>query len=113
MELEAARELQSSLDSLGKKLTDGAVVVHSTLSESTPAEALVQEAIGADLLVVGSRGRGGLRSVLLGSVSRMVVYNAQCPVAVIRAAEARHVRHREGFRHESSTRQLAVRVDVG
>jgi nucleotide-binding universal stress UspA family protein len=113
LELEAARELQSSLDSLGKKLTDGAVVLHSTLSENTPAEALVQEAIGADLIVVGSRGRGGLRSVLLGSVSHMVVYNAQCPVAVIRVAEAPHVHHREGSRHESSTRQLAVRVDVG
>ena len=113
LEIEAASELQSSLDALGKKLTDGAVVVHSKLVEHTPADALVQEAIGADLIVVGSRGRGGLRSVLLGSVSRMVVYNAQCPVAVIRAAEARHVHHRGGSRQESLTRQLAVRVDVG
>ncbi len=113
LELEAERELQSSVDLLGKRLADGAVVVHSTLCENTPAEALVQAGIGADLIVVGSRGRGRLRSVLLGSVSRTVVYNALCPVAVIRIAGARQLHNHERFRHESSVSQVAVAANMG
>ncbi len=85
MEFAAVKVLQSSLDSLGRRLTDGSVVVHSTLCEKDPAEALLKEAVGVDLLVVGSRGRGGLRSLVLGSVSRTVLHNAVSPVAVVRA----------------------------
>jgi nucleotide-binding universal stress UspA family protein len=46
--------------------------------------AIAQVAEGAGLLVVGSRGRGGFRSLLLGSVSRQLLSSAPCPVAVIR-----------------------------
>ena len=86
MEFAAAKVLQSSLDSLGSRLTDGLVVIHSTLCEQTPAEALLKEAEVADILVVGSRGRGGLRSLVLGSVSRAVLHHAVGPVSVVRAA---------------------------
>jgi nucleotide-binding universal stress UspA family protein len=48
------------------------------------ARALLETAIGADLLVVGSRGRGGLRGLLLGSVSQQCVQHAPCPVIVVR-----------------------------
>ncbi|PVZ06265.1 universal stress protein [Actinomycetospora cinnamomea] len=52
---------------------------------------LEQEARGAELLVVGHRGRGALRSTLLGSVGLSVVLRAPCPVTVVpaprRAAE--------------------------
>ncbi len=113
LELEAAKELQSSIDSLRKRVTDGEVAVHPTLCENTPAEALLQEGIGADLIVVGSRGRGGLRSVLLGSVSRTVVYGALCPVAVIRTAGARHLHDHDRFRHESPASQLADAANMG
>ncbi|WP_435202807.1 universal stress protein [Janibacter sp. GS2] len=47
------------------------------------ADVLVEVAHGADLLVVGSRGRGGFRGMLLGSVSQRVLGRAACPVGVI------------------------------
>ncbi|MBB5782609.1 universal stress protein [Nonomuraea jabiensis] len=50
-----------------------------------PVEALTDASGRADLLVVGSHGRGALGSMLLGSVSRGVLHHAHCPVAVVRA----------------------------
>jgi nucleotide-binding universal stress UspA family protein len=49
-----------------------------------PAQALVLAAENADLLVVGSRGRAGFASLLLGSVSLSVLHHAKCPVAIVR-----------------------------
>ncbi|GAB2953313.1 universal stress protein [Nonomuraea fastidiosa] len=49
-----------------------------------PATALVRAAETADLVVVGSRGRGGFASALLGSISHAVLHHATCPVAVVR-----------------------------
>jgi nucleotide-binding universal stress UspA family protein len=54
------------------------------VSEGSPGEVLVAAAEGADLVVVGSRGRGGLRSALLGSVSSHVAQHAACPVVIVR-----------------------------
>lgn len=49
-----------------------------------PASALIDEAQDADLLVVGSRGLGGFRGMLLGSVSGHCVHHAPCPVVTVR-----------------------------
>jgi len=42
------------------------------------------EEIGAGLVVLGSRGRGGIRRALMGSVSDSVVHHSHCPVLVVR-----------------------------
>jgi len=52
-----------------------------------PADALLQAAADADMIVVGSRGAGGFKRLLLGSVSSQVTHHAQCPVVVIPAAD--------------------------
>jgi nucleotide-binding universal stress UspA family protein len=61
-------------------LTDFVVV-----RDRLPARALLDATAGADLLVVGSRGSGRLARLLLGSVSRVCVHGASCPVVVVQA----------------------------
>ncbi|MFE9423886.1 universal stress protein [Kitasatospora sp. NPDC006697] len=62
-----------------------AVKVAEVVLPGPPAAALLRQAEGAELLVVGSRGLGGFAGVLLGSVSRHVVEHAPCPAVVVRA----------------------------
>jgi nucleotide-binding universal stress UspA family protein len=64
----------------------GGSVAQTHLRAGKPAEEIVAlgEELGAGLIVVGSRGRGGLRRALIGSVSDSVVRHAHCPVLVVR-----------------------------
>jgi hypothetical protein len=50
----------------------------------SPADELLRESAGADLVVIGARGMGGFKGLLLGSVSRAVLHGAAAPVAVVR-----------------------------
>lgn len=67
--------------------------IRTTLLFGRPASAIVDEAgrTGADLVVVGSRGRGPIATALLGSVSAEVLDHAPCPVLVARTATLRRV----------------------
>ncbi len=52
--------------------------------EGHPAVVLLEEAKNADMIVLGSHGRGEFASLLLGSVAQQVIHHAACPVVVVR-----------------------------
>ncbi|MBM7863740.1 universal stress protein [Lentzea nigeriaca] len=60
------------------------VRVEAHVVHGSPAQRLVEHSEGASLLVVGSRGRGGLRGMMLGSTSQSVLRHARCPVLLVR-----------------------------
>jgi nucleotide-binding universal stress UspA family protein len=67
----------------------GGTVAEEHLIEGPVAPEIVRlaEEIGAGLIVMGSRGLGGVRRALLGSISDSVVRHAHCPVLVVRQEE--------------------------
>lgn len=67
-------------------IDSAAVTVHGIDLEGYPPDALVAhaDAVDARLLVVGTRGRGEIASLLLGSTSHRVVNHAPCDVLVVR-----------------------------
>ena len=71
---------------VGKIRSGGGAVAGEHLLKGRLAPGVVglAEEIGAGLIVMGSRGLGGIRRALLGSVSESVVRHAHCPVMVVR-----------------------------
>ncbi len=68
-------------------MVDPDVEVRPRVVQGRAAQVLVDAAEGADLLVVGCRGHGGLAGALLGSVGQYCVHHAPCPVVVIRGKQ--------------------------
>ncbi|MER7897647.1 universal stress protein [Streptomyces sp. NPDC096046] len=63
------------------------VTVERRLVRSRVRQALIDAGRGAQLVVVGARGRGGFTGLLLGSVSQALLHHAHCPVTVVRGEE--------------------------
>jgi nucleotide-binding universal stress UspA family protein len=60
------------------------VTVRRVVERDQPANVLLEAARGAQLLVVGSRGRGGFTGLTLGSVSQALIHHSPCPVMIAR-----------------------------
>ncbi|GAA4990113.1 hypothetical protein GCM10025734_16780 [Kitasatospora paranensis] len=83
MEAETARERFAG--ELRRVLAEApSVEVRERLVRGNAADVLLAAAEGADLLVVGSRGRGTFARALLGSVSQRCAMHAPCPVVIVR-----------------------------
>jgi nucleotide-binding universal stress UspA family protein len=81
----SAREL---LDGALESTADpgAGVDVEHVIVKGHPAQALLQTAADAEMLVVGSHGHGRVTSMVLGSVSQQCLHHAVCPIAVVHAA---------------------------
>ena len=64
------------------------IEVERQVVEGAAAQVLIGASVGADLLVVGSRGHGGFVGLMIGSVSQQCVHHAPCPVVVVRSPKA-------------------------
>jgi nucleotide-binding universal stress UspA family protein len=62
--------------------------IEASTPEEHPVTALLAASEHADLLVVGSRGRGGFARLVLGSVGEQMARNAPCPVTIVRPVQA-------------------------
>ena len=84
-------EVRASIQKEAEQVIDDAladvgtvgVEVECRAPEGSPSATLVEAAEGAELLVVGSRGRGGFSGLLLGSVSQQCAHHAPCPVVIV------------------------------
>jgi nucleotide-binding universal stress UspA family protein len=81
----ALEQAKKDLDQVVDSVVDqsSTVEVQRIVVEGAPALALIEAAKDAELLVVGTRGRGELVGLLLGSVSQRCAEHAPCPVVVV------------------------------
>lgn len=96
---QVSEKAQGRLDQASQELLDeqvqaiaeagGSVAEAYLRTEENPAAGIVHlaEEIGASTIIMGSRGRGGIRRALMGSVAEDVVLHAHCPVLVVRGDE--------------------------
>lgn len=84
MEEETRRSLAESLAGWRERYPE--VTVHRLIARDRPAQHLIDQSKTAQLVVVGSHGRGGLTRMLLGSVSNAVLHGVKVPVIVARSS---------------------------
>jgi nucleotide-binding universal stress UspA family protein len=117
--LQTNRDLQAALASqveielgvLGSEITLQHIAVRSEVRQGTVVQQLLEAASSTDLLVLGARGRGLLRNVLLGSTAERLARTAPCPLLVVRKPldeRYRRVLVPVDFSHQSRQALLAA-----
>jgi len=86
-DLEASARLSLAASVADASAEHPDVEVHQHVLQGHPAPVLLDQAKGAELLVVGSHGHGGLAGAMLGSVSQRCTQHATCPVVVVRTRD--------------------------
>lgn len=90
----AARSVEEVLR--GPRARYPGLPVTTELPESPDVEdTLVRRSAAAGLIVVGARGRGAATGAVLGSVGQALVHHGECPVAIVRAPDARETTEEE------------------
>ncbi len=114
----ALAETEEVLDQACDDPRPTSVAVQAVLG--VPAEELLRAAVDAEMIVVGSRGAGSLKKILLGPVSSHVVHHGHCPVVIIPSIPGRRLpQHRPGRsactvpRRRERNRARAVRRAAG
>lgn len=79
---QAEREVGQWVDKVAAEV-DGPTPELVAVGASHPAEALIDQSETADLLVIGTRGLGGFKGALLGSVAHQCIQHSKCPVLVL------------------------------
>ncbi len=79
----AARHLVDTLVEEARRTAGQNLEVTGEIVCGSPGPELIDRSRSASLIVVGSRGLGGIRGLLLGSVSRQAVHHSHCPVVVV------------------------------
>ncbi len=81
------RQEHKDLQALAESLRKAGVEAAALLLQGATSDKLLEEAgrLPAGLLVIGTHGKGALRHLLLGSVSRQIIARAACPVVVVPA----------------------------
>lgn len=79
---------KAQLEREAKKVSDAGLTVHAHLAEMPPASAIshTAERVGADLIVMGTRGHTGLKHLVLGSVAERTLRLAPCSVLTVKLA---------------------------
>jgi len=80
----AKAELDEAVDAVLGEGAGSGVELRRVVLEGAAVERLVERSDGAELVVVGNRGRGGFRELLLGSVAHQCSAHARCPVVIVR-----------------------------
>lgn len=84
LEAEVKRMQDSIIDEVLAEVDAQGVEIRRRMVRGRAADTLIAESANASMLVVGSRGRGGFRGLLLGSVSQQIAQHGSCPVVIVR-----------------------------
>ena len=81
------QHLSRELEALAKRYSGHGVAIDPKIGEGVPYELIVQAAEDADLIVIGTHGRTGVRRLVLGSIAERVVRLSPVPTCTVRLAE--------------------------